>query len=209
MRLVINKPDSVVGIDGVFVQLDLENLPSHIRAVQWVDGVGHIENFDLSVTVINDISNYLYLVDLHKKTLITKNTRIKPKITDKKVQEYLEITEDINLKFSPQDKNIVNLILSSSWNRLTISEKIREVDGVLIGVNIDYISAHDSPSGVLGFLAVRRLFLTAKKYGVPIFADLMPKGVDKEHLSVFLENLGATVIRNSQANYMYTEIQNG
>jgi hypothetical protein len=45
MRLTIVVPDSNVGVDGVFHQLDLSNcqIPSNVHALQWYETDGEIE----------------------------------------------------------------------------------------------------------------------------------------------------------------------
>lgn len=63
MKLTIVVPDSVVGIDGEFRQLDLSQLPENIRAVQW-DGVkGHVEfNDGTPNEILDDISMFADVV---------------------------------------------------------------------------------------------------------------------------------------------------
>lgn len=43
MKLTIIVPDSVVGIDGEFRELNLSALPANVRAVQWDGASGHVE----------------------------------------------------------------------------------------------------------------------------------------------------------------------
>lgn len=46
MRLTIVVPDSFVGIDGEFREVNLSSLNPNIRAVQWDGTQGHVEYFD-------------------------------------------------------------------------------------------------------------------------------------------------------------------
>jgi hypothetical protein len=66
MKLTIIKDDGVVGINGVFKQIDLSTLPLGIRAVQWDGTVGHLEYYDPSApnTSISDISAYQSFIDM-------------------------------------------------------------------------------------------------------------------------------------------------
>jgi hypothetical protein len=55
MRVTIIRDDGVVGVAGIFRQVDLSALPVGIRAVQWNGSSGHIEyddaaNTDLDIT---------------------------------------------------------------------------------------------------------------------------------------------------------------
>lgn len=46
MKLTIIVPDSIVGIDGEFRELNLSALPANVRAVQWDGVAGHVEYSD-------------------------------------------------------------------------------------------------------------------------------------------------------------------
>ena len=64
MRITIIKDDGVVGIDGVFRNIDLSSLAPEIRAVQWSDDNGHVEFYgDLANVSITDLSPYQQYID--------------------------------------------------------------------------------------------------------------------------------------------------
>lgn len=64
MRVTIIRDDGVVGVDGLFRQVDLSALPPEIRAVQW-DGVsGHIEYDNAANTPLETIAGFRWIVDL-------------------------------------------------------------------------------------------------------------------------------------------------
>jgi hypothetical protein len=60
MKLTIVVPDSIVGIDGEFREINLSSLNPNIRAVQWDGSQGHVEYFDgqanTNLTEINAFS---------------------------------------------------------------------------------------------------------------------------------------------------------
>ena len=59
MRLTIIVPDSVVGIDGEFRELNLSALPANVHAVQWDGAKGHVEYSDGSPnTPLTSISTF-------------------------------------------------------------------------------------------------------------------------------------------------------
>lgn len=65
MRLTIAVPDSVVGVDGEFRQVDLTSLAQNIRAVQWDGFKGHIEYSDGTPNAtINEINDFSEIVSL-------------------------------------------------------------------------------------------------------------------------------------------------
>lgn len=64
MRVTIIRDDSVVGVDGLFRQVDLSELPQGIRAVQWNGTVGHIEYDDAANTVLDSITEFQPFIDL-------------------------------------------------------------------------------------------------------------------------------------------------
>lgn len=43
MRLTIIRDDGIVGVDGVFREVDLSSLDANIHAVQWDGAMGHVE----------------------------------------------------------------------------------------------------------------------------------------------------------------------
>lgn len=65
MKFTIVKPDGVVGIDGIFLPLDLSDLPVNLRAVQWdsLSGTGHIERFGDQNESISSIAPWQYVID--------------------------------------------------------------------------------------------------------------------------------------------------
>ena len=58
MRVTIIRDDSVVGVEGVFRQVDLSTLPEGIRAVQWNGGGGHIEYDQGANTTLYDLAAF-------------------------------------------------------------------------------------------------------------------------------------------------------
>jgi hypothetical protein len=64
MKLTIIKDDNVVGVNGVFREVDLSELESGIRAVQWDGSAGHIE-FEYGTNEdISDIDEFQPFIDL-------------------------------------------------------------------------------------------------------------------------------------------------
>jgi hypothetical protein len=205
MKLTIVRPDKLIGVDDVFVTLDLDFLPDDIRVVQWDGEKGHVEKYDFSNEVITDISDFKPLIEAHARQL---------KLNENKQAEvinvtngYNEITSKINDGFVTISKELIKPILKQSWTGLTLSGKIHDYE--LIGIYIDYLKGGTRADGIAGMLSLRTLVKQAKNSKVPLFADLMPDGIDKEQFSVFFEKLGAKVIRHSYANYMYMENKNG
>lgn len=63
MRVTIIRDDGVVGIDGLFRQVDLSALPPEIRAVQWSGVSGHIEYDNAANTSLQTITDFQWIVD--------------------------------------------------------------------------------------------------------------------------------------------------
>lgn len=63
MRITIIKPDNIIGVDGIFHQVDCSSLPGNLRVVQWSGSGGHIEWIDGPNTDINDIGPYQVVID--------------------------------------------------------------------------------------------------------------------------------------------------
>lgn len=63
MRVTIIRDDGVVGINGYFKTVDLSTLPEGVRAVQWVDSVGHVEYEDGPNTELDSISDFQSFID--------------------------------------------------------------------------------------------------------------------------------------------------
>lgn len=64
MRVTIVRDDSVIGIDGVFRQVDLSALPEGIRAVQWDGAIGHIEYDNMPNAMIDNVAGFQPFIDL-------------------------------------------------------------------------------------------------------------------------------------------------
>lgn len=64
MRLTIIRDDCVVGVDGVFRQVDLSKLPAGVAAVQWSGASGHVEIDGKPNESLKDIKAYQPFVDL-------------------------------------------------------------------------------------------------------------------------------------------------
>lgn len=63
MRVTIIRDDGVVGIDGLFRQIDLSALPPEIRAVQWSGVSGHIEYDNAANISLQTITGFQWIVD--------------------------------------------------------------------------------------------------------------------------------------------------
>jgi hypothetical protein len=63
MKVTIIKPDGIVGVDGIFINIDLSSLPDNLRVVQWQNNSGHVEWTDQSNTDINSLSDYQWVID--------------------------------------------------------------------------------------------------------------------------------------------------
>lgn len=62
MRVTIIRDDGVVGVDGVFRQVDLSDLPEGVRAVQWYGDAGHVEmssGLNLELQAIGDFQAWV------------------------------------------------------------------------------------------------------------------------------------------------------
>lgn len=64
MRLTIIRDDSLVGVDGVFRQVDLSALFEGVRAVQWDGESGHVEHDDTANSPLADIAAFQSFIDL-------------------------------------------------------------------------------------------------------------------------------------------------
>lgn len=64
MRVTIIQEDGVVGIGGVFRQVDLSALFEGVRAVQWDGETGHVENHDGTNAVLTEIAVFQPFIDL-------------------------------------------------------------------------------------------------------------------------------------------------
>jgi hypothetical protein len=199
MRIVISKPDNLVGIDEVFEPVFLTKLPEDIRIIQWYGDKGHIEYFNTTVEDITDFTPFDYLITAHQLTIdhtyaLTLNTA---------EAFYEAVKSDIESLFIESPQGSVNLILSEEWVGLTLSERFRKSDGLSIGITIDLLSKGPDSSGSEGLRTIKRLFERATTLSVCIFADLFPVGIDKEQLSGYLESLGSLVLRRPVENFMY------
>lgn len=58
MRVAIIRDVGVVGVAGIFRQVDLSALPAGIRAVQWNGTSGHIEYDDAANTALDSITAF-------------------------------------------------------------------------------------------------------------------------------------------------------
>jgi hypothetical protein len=63
MKLTIIRDDGVVGVDGVFRNVNLSSLPQGVRAVQWDGTSGHVEYDAAANTALSSISSYQSYVD--------------------------------------------------------------------------------------------------------------------------------------------------
>lgn len=63
MRITIIRDDGVVGVDGLFRQVDLSALPPEIRAIQWNGVSGHIEYDNAANASLEAITAFQWIVD--------------------------------------------------------------------------------------------------------------------------------------------------
>lgn len=63
MRLTIIREDNMVGVDGLFLQIDCSSLPSDLHAVQWYDTTGEEEWTSADNVVIDNLDSYQSIVD--------------------------------------------------------------------------------------------------------------------------------------------------
>ncbi|SCX82423.1 hypothetical protein [Nitrosospira sp. Nsp13] len=63
MRITIIRDDGVVGVDGLFRQVDLSALPPEIRAIQWNGMSGHIEYDTAANAPLEAITAFQWIVD--------------------------------------------------------------------------------------------------------------------------------------------------
>lgn len=63
MRLTIIKEDSIIGVDGVFLTVELGDFPRNIRALQWDGTSGHIESDTGHNVPLTSIEEYQKFVD--------------------------------------------------------------------------------------------------------------------------------------------------
>jgi hypothetical protein len=82
MRLTIVKPDGIVGVDGVFLPIDLSGLPINLRAVQWNGSTGHVEWTDQGNTDLSSIAGYQQYIDAHSNYV--PPTPVEPTIEQKR-----------------------------------------------------------------------------------------------------------------------------
>jgi hypothetical protein len=66
MRVTVIKEDGVIGVDGVYRDVDLSEMAPAIRVVQWNDAAGHIEYEDgvtanMVISSIDDVQAYIDL----------------------------------------------------------------------------------------------------------------------------------------------------
>ncbi|WP_052494005.1 hypothetical protein [Nitrosospira sp. NpAV] len=64
MRVTIIRDDGVVGVGGVFRQVDLSALFEGVRVVQWDGTQGHVEYDDTANTLLGDIDPFQPFIDL-------------------------------------------------------------------------------------------------------------------------------------------------
>ena len=65
MRVTINNVDGLVGIDGIFKEIDLSSLPSDLRVVQWNGSSGHVEWTNQANTEISSLTDYQQYIDAY------------------------------------------------------------------------------------------------------------------------------------------------
>lgn len=63
MRVTIVKPDGMVGVDGLFLPIDLSTTYDNLRVVQWDTDHGHEEWTDQPNTEITSIAPYQHIID--------------------------------------------------------------------------------------------------------------------------------------------------
>jgi hypothetical protein len=63
MRVTIIRDDGVVGVAGVFRQVDLSTLPGGVRAVQWDGTSGHIEYDNAANTTLDSITDFTPFIE--------------------------------------------------------------------------------------------------------------------------------------------------
>jgi hypothetical protein len=63
MKLTIVRADGVVGVDGVFLKIDLSDQPANLHAVQWDGESGHVEWTDKNNTTLTSIAAYQPVID--------------------------------------------------------------------------------------------------------------------------------------------------
>lgn len=98
MKIVINKIDSIVGVDGRFYSIDLHNIPENIRVVHFDGTHGHIEYTDKENEDIVDFQPYQpYVVEWNIKDLDRINKESDPYYN-------LSLEQSIEKKLSQIDK---------------------------------------------------------------------------------------------------------
>lgn len=92
MKLTVIVPDSVVGIDGEFRQINLSELPPNIRAVQWSGSVGHVEfNDGMPNETIDSIDMFSDLVAAWNA--LTPLPPVPPTLSELKILKNIEINQ--------------------------------------------------------------------------------------------------------------------
>lgn len=211
MRLTINKPDGVVGIDGHFVDVDLSTLDKNIRAVQWHGTHGHIEFNDLSNKIINSILEFAEIYSLAKSLVATEIELIKAQEKadieeENNKQKYLSqvaILENNNAELDYE--YISKLINEVSFAGLTLGVRVRISDNKAIGIDVLNAVKLEDESGEKTLYAIRELFKFCQKMKVPFMTDVQPSLISIDRYAEFLKSLGATIYKFEFKNKYYAQ----
>lgn len=211
MRLVINKPDGVVGVNGVFMQVDLSLLPENIRIVQWYDSYGHVELYD---STNRDIDSVFEFNEIYNKAQLLIDTEIELKNAQEKEvieqaisrQEYLSqvaILENCNAERGYEF--ISNLITGVSFEGLTLGVRVRQSDNKTIGIDVLNAVKLGDESGAKTLFSIRKLFKFCRESKVPFMTDVQPSVIPIDRYTDFLKSLGASIYKFENKEIYYAQ----
>lgn len=204
MRLVINMPDGVVGIDNVFINMDLSSLPSYVRVVQWDNNIGHIEKFDSSVIELKSILYFKNIIE-NAEAIIAKNKQI----NEEKIRENesyfngVEVVEKNNVVFSY--RYIDDLVKSVKFTDLTLAVRVRSSDEKAIGIDVLNAVKSSEQGGLKTLLSIRQLFKFCRDNKVPFMTDVQPSNIEINRYCDFLKSQGATIYKFESKERYYVQ----
>jgi hypothetical protein len=114
MKYMIAKPDGMMGVDGVFYQIDMSSIPDTLRVVQWKGNTGHEEWTNKPNTTFNDYKKY--------EAVYNKWIEADNKAKAKKADPYFEMPDDeikshkIRLaKVEKEKSRLSGVLVGSNW----------------------------------------------------------------------------------------------
>ena len=138
MKVTIIPKDGVMLVDGIPASVSMEGLPANVHAVQWQDGIGHVEHTlvngeHLPHTTVNDLMPYQFMLDRYS-VAVAQPVPTPADIAREEKDELLRQLSDLDMK-SIRALRENNTVLLNSYEAAAeqLRYRVRELDAALAG----------------------------------------------------------------------------